>query len=307
MTHAGDLAAPKSFVWKQAHPFMKPKILFGGSTVVILFLMGLLAPQLSPFNPNAQDLSVALRAPQWLSGPHVLGTDPLGRDVLSRIFYGARVSIMIGMGVAFLSGLIGITLGATSGFYSGKIDLLIQKLVEVMWAFPPLLFAIALDRVSRPELANPDHRAGVATLDSLLPRRESAGAESALARLYRRGARARRHQCPHLAQAHYSKSYTDIYRHRNLRDGDGNHFRGESQLPWARGTAQHSDMGIDACRCSGPYQHIVVAAAVSGTLHPHDGAWDQPAWRWPAGRSGPEAQPHGHGIGALRSAVKSSD
>lgn len=144
MTFAGEFAAPKSAIWKRAGLFMGPKILFGGSTVIILFLMGLLAPQLSPFDPNTQNLSIALSAPQWLSGPYVLGTDQLGRDVLSRIFYGARISLVIGMGVALLSGLLGVTLGAISGFYSGKVDLLIQKSVEVMWAFPPLLFAIAL-------------------------------------------------------------------------------------------------------------------------------------------------------------------
>src|SRR5689334_8997507 len=144
MTFAGELATPKSAIWKRAHLFTRPKILFGGSTVLVLFLMGLLAPQLSPFDPNAQNLGIALSAPQWLSGPHALGTDQLGRDILSRIFYGARVSLIIGMGVAVLSGLIGITLGAMSGFYAGKVDLLIQKSVEVMWAFPPLLFAIAL-------------------------------------------------------------------------------------------------------------------------------------------------------------------
>jgi peptide/nickel transport system permease protein len=144
MTFAGEFTAPKSAIWKRARLFMGPKILFGGSTIIILFLTGLLALQLSPFDPNTQNLSIALSAPQWLSGPHVLGTDQLGRDVLSRIFYGARISLVIGMAVAILSGLLGITLGAISGFYSGKIDLLIQKSVEVMWAFPPLLFAIAL-------------------------------------------------------------------------------------------------------------------------------------------------------------------
>jgi peptide/nickel transport system permease protein len=144
MTFAGEFAAPKSSIWKRPRFFMGPKILFGGSTVIILFLMGLFAPQLSPFDPNTQNLSIALSAPQWSSGPHVLGTDQLGRDVLSRIFYGARISLLVGVGVAVLSGLLGITLGAISGFYSGKVDLLIQKSVEVMWAFPPLLFAIAL-------------------------------------------------------------------------------------------------------------------------------------------------------------------
>ena len=144
MALAGEIVTPKSGIWRQARPFLTTKILFGGSIVAVLFFMGLLAPLLSPFDPNSQNLGIALTAPQGLSGPYFLGTDQLGRDVLSRIFYGARVSLIIGIGVAVLSGLIGIVLGAISGFYSGRIDLLIQKSVEVMWAFPPLLFAIAL-------------------------------------------------------------------------------------------------------------------------------------------------------------------
>lgn len=144
MALAGEIVPPKSDIWKRARPFLKPKSLVGGSIVAVLFFMGLFAPLISPFQPNAQDLSIGLTAPQWLSGPYILGTDQLGRDVLSRIFYGARVSLIIGMGVAILSGVIGVTLGAMSGFYAGKVDLLIQKSVEVMWAFPPLLFAIAL-------------------------------------------------------------------------------------------------------------------------------------------------------------------
>ena len=125
-------------------PFLKPKILFGGLVVLTLVVIGLLAPLIAPFDPNRQNLGATMLAPQGLSGPHLLGTDQLGRDVLSRIFYGARISLVVAVAVAFLSGLIGTTLGAISGYRSGRVDLLIQKAVEVMWAFPPLLFAIAL-------------------------------------------------------------------------------------------------------------------------------------------------------------------
>ena len=125
-------------------PFLKPKILFGGLVVLTLVVIGLLAPVIAPFDPNRQNLGATMLAPQGLSGPHLLGTDQLGRDVLSRIFYGARISLVVAVAVAFLSGLIGTTLGAISGYRSGRVDLLIQKAVEVMWAFPPLLFAIAL-------------------------------------------------------------------------------------------------------------------------------------------------------------------
>ena len=75
---------------------------------------------------------------------HVLGTDNLGRDILSRIIYGSRVSLLIAFAVVFVSGFIGVSLGATSGYFGKKIDFLIQKLVEVIWAFPPLLFGITI-------------------------------------------------------------------------------------------------------------------------------------------------------------------
>jgi peptide/nickel transport system permease protein len=129
---------------KRARPFLKPKIVFGASVVGCLFLIGLLASVISPFDPNGQDLERAMRAPEFFSGPHFLGTDALGRDILSRVFYGARVSLVIALAVAGLSGVIGITLGSVSGYFAGGVDLLVQKAVEVMWAFPPLLFAIAL-------------------------------------------------------------------------------------------------------------------------------------------------------------------
>lgn len=85
-----------------------------------------------------------MKPPQGMGGAHVLGTDNLGRDILSRIVYGARVSLLVAFAVVFVSGLIGVILGAISGYIGGKADFLIQKLVEVVWAFPPLLLGITI-------------------------------------------------------------------------------------------------------------------------------------------------------------------
>jgi peptide/nickel transport system permease protein len=74
----------------------------------------------------------------------MLGTDAVGRDILSRLFYGARVSLVIAVLVVIISGIVGVVLGAISGYFAGATDFLIQKLVEVVWAFPPLLLAIAI-------------------------------------------------------------------------------------------------------------------------------------------------------------------
>jgi peptide/nickel transport system permease protein len=121
-----------------------PKIIAGGVIVLILITVGLSAPFIAPYDPNAQNLSRALRPPDWLFGSNMLGTDAVGRDILSRLFYGARVSLVIAVLVVIISGLVGIVLGAVSGYFAGVTDFLIQKLVEVVWAFPPLLLAIAI-------------------------------------------------------------------------------------------------------------------------------------------------------------------
>jgi peptide/nickel transport system permease protein len=125
-------------------PWLAPKIIAGGAVVLILVAVGLLAPWIAPYDPNAQKLSQALRPPDWLFGSHVLGTDAVGRDILSRLFYGARVSLVIAVMVVIISGVVGVVLGAISGYFAKTIDFLIQKLVEVVWAFPPLLLAIAI-------------------------------------------------------------------------------------------------------------------------------------------------------------------
>jgi peptide/nickel transport system permease protein len=120
------------------------KAFSGGSIVLIFILLGIFGPLLAPHDPNKQELTAMMKPPQGMGGAHVLGTDNLGRDILSRIVYGARVSLLVAFAVVFVSGLIGVILGAISGYIGGKADFLIQKLVEVIWAFPPLLLGITI-------------------------------------------------------------------------------------------------------------------------------------------------------------------
>jgi peptide/nickel transport system permease protein len=138
------VTARRSRTMKMLRPWLKPKILVGGGIVLLLVFMGLFAPWLAPQDPNAQDLLKALRVPGWWGAENVLGTDHVGRDILSRIFYGARISLVIALTVVVISGVIGVGLGAVSGYFAGKTDFAIQKAVEVVWAFPPLLLAIAI-------------------------------------------------------------------------------------------------------------------------------------------------------------------
>lgn len=120
-----------------------PKAVFALTVIVLLLLASVFAPLLAPFDPNRQDLMLAMTPPQ-LTGPHFLGTDHVGRDLLSRIVYGSRVSLMIAIAVVAFSGVVGVTLGVVSGYYGGRIDSAIQKFLEVVWAFPPLLLAISI-------------------------------------------------------------------------------------------------------------------------------------------------------------------
>jgi len=123
---------------------LSAKVLAGGAIVLTLIFVGILAPVLAPYDPNAQQLRAMVQEPQWFGGIHFLGTDNLGRDVLSRIIYGARVSLLVALAVVVISGFVGISLGAISGYFGGKVDFTIQKSVEVVWAFPPLLLGIAI-------------------------------------------------------------------------------------------------------------------------------------------------------------------
>lgn len=135
------MALPKSS--RLARAMKSPKAMFSLTVVALLLVASLFAPLLAPFDPNRQDLMLAMTPPQ-ITGPHFLGTDHVGRDLLSRIIYGSRVSLVIAIAVVIFSGVVGVTLGVVSGYYGGRVDSVIQKFLEVVWAFPPLLLAISI-------------------------------------------------------------------------------------------------------------------------------------------------------------------
>lgn len=109
--------------------------------LVILILVALFAPLLAPYDPTYQDYSAVLAAP---GGAHLLGTDEYGRDILSRIIYGSRVSISIGIVAQIIASLAGVTLGALAGYYGGAVDSMISRIMEIFQAFPDLIFAMAI-------------------------------------------------------------------------------------------------------------------------------------------------------------------
>jgi peptide/nickel transport system permease protein len=123
----------------------------GALVLLALCLAGFVAPLVAPADPLATALGDRLRPP---NGAHLLGHDALGRDVLSRLLYGARVSFIVGMATLSISLLAGVTLGAAAGWAGGWLDEALVRVIDVFLAFPGLLLAIALAAVLGPSLAN---------------------------------------------------------------------------------------------------------------------------------------------------------
>jgi peptide/nickel transport system permease protein len=124
-----------------------PGLLIGLAILAILVLLAVLAPLIAPYSPYDQHLPQRLLPPFWLEGGsvmHPLGTDHLGRDYLSRLLYGARISLLIGFGAASIGCVVGVTLGVCAGYFGGVIDRAIGFLLTCQLALPGLLLAMAL-------------------------------------------------------------------------------------------------------------------------------------------------------------------
>ncbi len=124
-----------------------PALVIGLALVGVVVAMAALAPLISPYDPYAQDLTARLIPPSWHakgSWVHPLGTDNLGRDYLSRVIYGARISLLIGVSVMIISGLIGTTLGLLAGYFGGKIDMVVNFIITARLAMPVVLVALAV-------------------------------------------------------------------------------------------------------------------------------------------------------------------
>jgi len=123
------------------------KIWVGGAILLVLFVCGIAAPLLAPRDPQSQALEDRLRPPRWAengSSAYLLGTDNLGRDMLSRIIYGSRISLMVGAATVIFAGLLGCALGAIAGYFGKTADEIVSKISESFLAFPFLLIAIAM-------------------------------------------------------------------------------------------------------------------------------------------------------------------
>ncbi len=131
--------------------------LLGLVILVVIATAALLAPYLSPFDPTYQSVTQRLKAPPWRDAEgrlFVLGTDHLGRDILSRLIYGARISLIIGVSAVALAGTLGTLIGLVAGYRGGAIDDLCMRLTDTMLAMPFILLALAVIAVLGPSLRN---------------------------------------------------------------------------------------------------------------------------------------------------------
>lgn len=125
----------------------EPKVIFGGGFILLLIVLALFAPWIAPKDPLEQDLMLGTLPPAGMGGAepgYWLGTDDLGRDVLSRVIYGARIALLVAFVAAGLAALLGSLLGLLAGWYRGWVDLVISRLVDIWMAFPPVLLSILL-------------------------------------------------------------------------------------------------------------------------------------------------------------------
>jgi peptide/nickel transport system permease protein len=126
-----------------------PRVVFGSTVLLAMIALAALAPWLAPHDPLDQDLINTLLPPAWLGGERgfLLGTDSLGRDILSRLIYGARVALTVAVVAALLAGLLGSVLGLLAGYFGGWVDTLISRVVDIWMSFPAVLLSIVLAAV----------------------------------------------------------------------------------------------------------------------------------------------------------------
>lgn len=136
-------------VWRR---FRRHRLAVAGAVVILLmYAVAIFAPWLAPYDPNQMFLLERLKGP---STAHWLGQDDLGRDVLSRVIYGARVSLTVGFIAAGISAVLGVTLGAIAGYYGRWADMIIMRIVDVLMSFPQFLLILAVVAVLKPSLIN---------------------------------------------------------------------------------------------------------------------------------------------------------
>ena len=144
-----------SEIWKQLKK--SPVALAAVMILTILVFVAFVAPLIAPLDPGAIDIRTRLTPPAWSNGgsaDHLFGTDNVGRDVLSRIIYGTRVSLLVGVATVAIGGSIGSILGLIGGYFRGWVETVIMRIVDIQLAFPSILLAVAIMALVGPSMMN---------------------------------------------------------------------------------------------------------------------------------------------------------
>ena len=158
MANAKSLTSPPSGLAEFWYYFSRNKgAVIGLAVFLAVVFIAVFAPFISPHMPNDQDRAALLLPPAWAEGgswSYVLGTDAVGRDILSRLIFGSQFSLFIGVIVVTLSVVSGVLIGLVSGYFGGRIDTVIMRIMDVILAFPSLLLALVLVAILGPGLVN---------------------------------------------------------------------------------------------------------------------------------------------------------
>jgi peptide/nickel transport system permease protein len=142
----------ESFTSQTLHYLLKNKLaVIGGVLVALVFILSIFAPLISPYDPSVIDIKNILIGPGF---PHLLGTDDLGRDVLSRMLWGGRISLEVGFVAVGIATLIGILLGSLAGYYGGWVDSGIMRSVDIMLSIPTIFLVLAVIAILEPNIIN---------------------------------------------------------------------------------------------------------------------------------------------------------
>jgi peptide/nickel transport system permease protein len=173
---ADDAIEIKRSPWQATLHFCRREPLgaLGALLVLIIAVTGLSAELIAPYSPTANDFASMTEAPSWT---HLLGTDQFGRDLLSRIIYGARTALIVGLTSAIVGGFAGLVLGVASAYFGGKLDLIFQRIFDVVMAFPLIIMALAVVSI----FGTGVHNVIVAITIPLIPRCARVVRSSALA------------------------------------------------------------------------------------------------------------------------------
>jgi peptide/nickel transport system permease protein len=134
-----------------------PAVWLGLVVLGLVALVAVAAPLISPHDPDSVDLARRLLPPFWLadgSTTNVLGTDSLGRDVLSRLIFGSRISLLVGFAAVLIGGTVGVVLGILAGYWGGRVDTVVMTMVDVQMAYPFVLLALAFLTIAGPGVVN---------------------------------------------------------------------------------------------------------------------------------------------------------